>query len=686
MLMRRSAWLILISVGLILAGVGYAPAQGRGRLEDALRRDIQRARDRVFPTLVNILVVSRYFEGGRAQYGIGGGSGAIVTPDGVVLTNYHVAEDAVRIFCTLGTGERFEAKVLAHDPLTDLSVLKIQLPPDQQGRKFPFAPLGNSDALNTGDYVLAMGNPLLLSSSVTLGIVSNPRRVFVSAIGGEIEGAEFERGDRSGMLTRWIQHDALILPGNSGGPLVNLQGEIVGINQLGGRGLGFAIPSNIAKQVLEQVLRTGKIERSWLGFQALPVEKLRRTTGVLVGAIAPESAAEQAGLKPGDIVLEIDGKPTNARFPEEIPLFYQLVASLPLGRPVSVVIERGGNRQTLTMTPERMEPYYGDEDEIRALGISVRDITRPMARANRLPKEGVLITGIRPGYPVDSAEPKINTGDAILKIGETPIRNIQDLKNALNQHKDKQLIPITVQRREEIILSAVRNTSPPDPSPNAELPRAWLGVRTQVMTRQVAEAIGQTDLKGFRITEVLPYTEASKAGLQVGDIIVALNGEPLEASRPQDARDLERRIERLTIGENATLTILRNGEQKEIAVKLEPTPASAESAKVIRQRELEFSVRDITPIDRMRNRWKENQQGVLVTEVANGSWAQLGGLRTGDLLLAINEQTVNTTQDFQSVMQEVLQKQPPVLVLFVQRERETTFVFIEPDWKEVKEP
>jgi serine protease Do len=257
------------------------PIRSRYPIKDALRRDIERARDRVFPALVNILTVTRYYEGGRAQYGLSGGSGVIVTPGGIVLTNYHVAENAVRLFCTLGTGERFEARVVAHDPLTDLSILQIQFPEErgsarQAKRILPFAPLGDSDTVKTGDYVLAMGNPLLLSSSVTLGIVSNPRRVFTDVVGSRIEAVEFEKGDRSGMLTRWIQHDALILPGNSGGPLVNLRGEVVGINQLGGMGVGFAIPSNIARKVLRQVLQTGKIERGWIGIAVLPVEKLGR--------------------------------------------------------------------------------------------------------------------------------------------------------------------------------------------------------------------------------------------------------------------------------------------------------------------------------------------------------------------------------------------------------------------------
>lgn len=678
--MRRLLGLLLGFTLLLLYSV---QAQDRAVLEDALRRDIERARERVFPALVNILVVNRFFDGGRAQYALGGGSGVIVSPDGLVLTNYHVASDAVRLFCTLSTGERLEAEALYHDALTDLSVLRLKLPSDAPPREFPYAPLGDSDALKTGDYVLAMGNPLLLASSVTLGIVSNPKRVFLNPFNQEIEGAEFERGDRSGMLTRWIQHDALILPGNSGGPLVNLQGEVVGINQLGGSGLGFAIPSRIARGVLEQVRRTGRVARGWLGFRVMPVEKMRRTEGVLVASIFPGSPAERAGLQPGDIVLQIDGQPVNARFPEEIPLVYLQIAELPTGKTVAVEYLRSGERKTVQMQVEPMEPYYGEEDEFRTLGFTARDITRPMARASRLPESGVQITGIRPGYPLDNAEPKINSGDAIVKFGERPIRNLRDLREAIEAHKHQESIPIVFQRRTETLITVIRNRPPSSPSSSVELPKAWLGVRTQVITQPVAQALGDPNLKGFRITEVLPYTEASKAGLQVGDLILALNDEALEAFRTQDARDLERRIERMAIGEEITLTILRNGARQQVRVKLEPSPASAETVRSVRQEELDFAVRDITALDRMRNRWREDQQGVLVTDVPNGSWAQLAGLRSGDLLMAVNEQLIQNTQEFQQVMQTVVQQQPPLVILYVLRDRETSFVFIEPDWKEI---
>ncbi len=674
----------MVALGLTTA----QPIQSRRPISDTLRRDLERARDRVFPALVNILTVTRYYEGGRAQYGLSGGSGVIVTPGGVVLTNYHVAEDAVRIFCTLSTGERFEARVVTHDPLTDLSILQIQFPQENAGgrrakRILPFAPLGDSDKVQTGDYVLAMGNPLLLSSSVTLGIVSNPRRVFTDVVGSQIEAAEFERGDRSGMLTRWIQHDALILPGNSGGPLVNLRGEVIGINQLGGRGVGFAIPSNIARKVLRQVLQTGTIRRGWLGISVLPVEKLRRQTGALIASVTPESPAERAGLLPGDILLKLDGKPVRVRFLEEVPLVYQQIADLPVGKQVVAELERKGKRLRLTLTVAPMEPYYGQEREFRELGFTAREITRPFAYARKLPRQGAYITGIRPGYPLDNAEPSFSVGDVILQVGDRPIRTLSDLQAALAAFKGKELIPITFQRKEEIIISAVRNKPPSEPNPSTELPKPWMGIRTQVITRQVAESLGKPDLKGFRITEVLPWSEASKAGLRVGDIILALNGEPLQASRVQDARDLERRIEQLTIGETATLTILRGEQTLKIAVRLEPTPDSAQTSRIVRQKELEFAVRDVTPMDRMRNRWRPDQMGVIVTEVANGGWAQLGGLRLNDLILAINEQPIRDTKAFQQVMEQILKRRPPVLILFVRRDDDTHFVFLEPDWKQL---
>ena len=258
-----------LAAGLFLAGSSFFPAFGAPPPEarsDEISSDLQAAREKVYPATVNIAVVGQSFEGGRSRKFPAAGSGVVVTGEGHVLTNYHVAGETTRITCRMVDGRRFEASVVVHDPLTDLSVLKLNLP---AGETVTFAELGDSDALEVGDRVLAMGNPQTLSSSMTLGIVSHPNRVFTSFTGAEIEERDLGSGQMTGLLTRWIQHDALILGGNSGGPLVDLDGKVVGINELGGNGVGFAIPSNLAREVLEQALAHGEIRRGWFGLSVL---------------------------------------------------------------------------------------------------------------------------------------------------------------------------------------------------------------------------------------------------------------------------------------------------------------------------------------------------------------------------------------------------------------------------------
>ncbi|MCS6830488.1 MAG: PDZ domain-containing protein [Armatimonadota bacterium] len=646
---------------------------------DALRRDIERARDKVYPAVVNILAVTRYFSEGRAQRSPSGGSGVIVTPQGHVLTNYHVAGNSTRITCSLTTGETLEATVVAHDPLTDLSILKLRADPK---RRFPYAILGNSDALKVGEYVLAMGNPLMLSSSATLGIISNTRRVFTDFTQTELEEMELDEGESTGLLTRWIQHDALILPGNSGGPLVNLKGEVVGINELGGRGMGFAIPSNLARNVLQQVLKAGRIQRGWLGVTVLPVEKLGRKTGVLVSSIFPGSPAQKAGIQPGDIILSIDGLATNARFFEEIPLFYQKMASLPIGKKVSIRLLRGGKPRTVAAVTTQWERSRGDEDEFREAGITAQNITRAMMVARKLAtQQGVLVTGVRPGYPFDSARPNLKSNDIITSVNNTATPHLAALRKALSaaaQNGGEAIVHF--RRGEEHLVTVVKLTTPPPDTIGGELAKPWLGVKTQVVTTEIAKAVGVDQARGFRITEVYPWTEAGKAGLRIGDIILAVNDTELEASRPQDADELQQLIEELSVGEQVELTILRRGKTQKVSVTLEETPASGETARRVRQKELEFVVRDITPLDRMEHRWSRDQKGVLVVECTTGGWANLAGLRSDDLILSINSTAIADTHAFEQAMARVVRERPKVIRIFLRRDGRTHFVFIEPDW------
>jgi len=650
--------------------------------QDALRADIARARERVYPALVNISVVMRYFSEGRALRSPAAGSGVIITPQGHVLTNYHVAGKTTRIDCILSDGETIPAEVVVHDPLTDLSVLKLLTEKRADPSKpIPYAPLGDSDKLRIGDYVLAMGNPLMLSSSLTLGVVSNPQRVFVSETRTDLEQMELDEGEATGLFTRWIQHDADIAPGNSGGPLVNLQGEVVGINELRfGSGIGFAIPSNIAKDVLHQALEKGSVRRAWLGVTFLPVEKLGRKTGALVSAVAPQSAAAQAGIKPGDVLVAVAGEAVSARFFEEVPVVYQRVAALEIGKPIEIQLERDGKSLTVTATPTEMEQEKGEEDEFREVGATLERVTATRALLRRLPvSQGLRVTGVRPGYPFEVAQPALRAEDIIVSIGGKPVADLETARKLLASVPAKGL-PIVFRRRSEILVTRIKPREEPAPEVDTELPRPWLGVKTQVVTSDVAEALGLPKPGGHRITQVYPGTQAAKAGLQPGDIIVSLNDKPLRATRIQDVEELKRAIENLSVGENAKLGLLRAGKPAAVTVSLEATPASASKAKRVKQELLEFEVRQIMPMDRLESRRFTDIEGVLVSDVTQGGWAAMSGLAAEDVILAVNGTPTPDVEPFEKVMKAAVDARPKTITLFVLRGYRTHFVFIEPDW------
>ncbi|MFN7973333.1 MAG: PDZ domain-containing protein [Acidobacteriota bacterium] len=644
---------------------------------DPLRLDIERARQVVYPALVNINVVVRRFMDGRAERSPGAGSGVIVDDKGRVLTNFHVGGHTTRITCTLPSGESLDASVIAHDPLTDLSVLELDLAGRTQ--PIPHAVLGDSDALDVGEPVLAMGNPLTLASSMTLGIVSNPRRVFTDFMGTRLVELDLGEGEMTGLLTRWIQHDALILPGNSGGPLVNLKGEVVGINELGGGGVGFAIPSNLARSVLDRVVATGAITRGWIGFAIHPTAKIG-LEGALVAWVSPGSSAEKAGLEAGDLLHAVDGAPVSCRFFEEVPLVYQTVAQKTPGTKVTLDVERAGQKKTLTATVESMEPVLGEEEEIRSVGATVRAITGPMALARRLPtREGVLVTGVRPGFPFEEAKPSLGRDDIVLTFGGKATPSLDALTRAVADAKGS--TTVTFMRGDESLVTVVNVAKDEDRRPGGgELPRAFLGVKTQVLTPSIAKALGLGNTKGFRVTQVFEETAAARAGLLAGDVITAIGERPLEASRPQDAQDLKRAIEAMSIGEKARLHVLRGGTPREIDVALDPTPPSTSDLDQKRQDLLELTVRDISLMDRIENRLDAKDHGVLAIEVTNGSWAQVGGLQAGDLILQIDGKPVPSVDAFTRIVEPLLATKPKVITVFVKRAWRTRFVFIEPDW------
>lgn len=654
---------------------------------DSYRHDIEVARQKVYPALVNISVVVRYFSEGRARRAPAGGSGVIVSKEGLVLTNFHVAGNTTRITCTLPDGEAIDAAVLLHDPLTDLSVLKLHVEKRKNPNlPLPYAVLGDSDKLQIGDPVIAMGNPMMLSSSMTLGVVSNTKRVFTDFTNTQLEDQELDGGEKTGLLTRWIQHDALILPGNSGGPLVNLKGEVVGINELGGNGVGFAIPARIAGEVLKASAKGNSVTRGWLGVSILPVDKLQRTTGALISAVLPGSPAEKAGLQPGDIIISVNDQSVNVRFFEEVPLFQQLTAALTAGQTAKIKYERNQQPHDTNVAIALMEPSVGREEEVRDMGVSVQEITGPMAMARRMVgKEGVLVTGVRPGYPFEGAQPPIAAGDVIVKIGDVATPNPDVFRKALANVGSLESFAVTLRRRKEEILTVVKIPPVKPTEEGTELPKAWLGLKTQVLTTDVAKALKMPDTKGFRITEVLPLTTAVQAGFRAGDIITGINKDKLNSFRPQDGEDLRRLVEDLPIGKMAEFSIVRDGKPIKITAQMEAAPASGELAKKAKQKELEFSVRDIMPMDRIEKRLSKDQKGVLITEATAGGWANVAGLLVDDILLSINGQIIEDVASFERVIKEIIKQKPKVVQMLVRRDGRTHFVFIEPDWQKLVE-
>lgn len=666
----------------------FAPIAAAQVGADEFRRSIDFARDKVYPALVNIGCVDQDYDDGRARRYPSAGSGVIVSPAGHVVTNFHVAGTAVRIRCTLPTGEVIEASRVAADPLTDLCILKLSLESRRDASiPIPFATIGDSDALEVGDHVLAVGNPLTLSSSMTLGIVSNKKRVFTDFTGTEIEEFDFGGGNVTGIFNQWLQHDALILPGNSGGPLVSMRGEIVGINTRGGAGVAFAIPTPTIKMVLNHALTWGEVRRGYVGVSVMPVAKMGRDQGALISNVEKGSPAEAAGLRAGDILMRLAGSPVSVRFFDEVPLLYQRIAEAPAGTKLEFVVERDGKAENIVVAVDRLEKYLGDEREFRTLGLTVREITPAMARARGLPDhDGVIVTGVRAGYPFEEAKPKLEPGHLVRKVDGVAITDVAAFAAALEAGKAKKKIAVVYRNSsDEEMVTLVELKEEDKSKTGKELPRAWLGVQTQVLTDKVAEALGIPGTKGFRVTQVYPWTEAEKGGLKVGDVIVKLDDEPLDASKPQDAEILKRAIEDMSIGDSIELDVLRDGASVKLEIDLQESPTSALDVKSARQEELEFKVRDITFMDKVRYKWAEGQKGVLVTEATSGGWANVGGLRVDDLILDMNGRAIDSIATFEAASKDLVAAKPAVVRFFVRRGHKTHFAFVEPDWAKLEQ-
>ncbi|MCX6826966.1 MAG: trypsin-like peptidase domain-containing protein [candidate division Zixibacteria bacterium] len=397
-----------------------------------LQQAIYNARDRVLPALVHIQPVITDYRTGKMIKQSVVGSGIIFHKDGYVVTNYHVAGKAERIICTLYDKEQLKAELIGGDPMTDIAIIKLNLS-DYKGN-LHVAEFGNSDSIQVGQFVLAMGSPLALSRSVSCGVISTTDRYF----SGDVH---LPSGERTGVYNNWIQTDAAINPGNSGGPLVDLNGKVVGINSratLFANNIGFAIPINIVKFVVESILTKGKVIRSWIGVQCQELQDLEGwfgtalNEGVLIASIDPHSPAEDAGLRAGDIILKVDSQSVSARFAEELPTFYKMIADYPAGKKISLTIRREDVVINIDIITRELGNLLGEDLDCKEWGFTVKGMTKQMAVDNQLEDTlGIYVSGVKRVGPAGDAG--LVPGDVIKGINEKPVETFREFYDRYNE-------------------------------------------------------------------------------------------------------------------------------------------------------------------------------------------------------------------------------------------------------------
>jgi serine protease Do len=654
-------------------------ASGFAHAPDVTPSRISAAVSRVYPALVQIHVVTALYNNGREVKGEASGSGAIISAQGHIVTNHHVVAKACRIRVVLADKTELSAHLVGTDPLADIAV--IQLDRDKVSTPLPVAEFGNSDSLHLGDTVLAMGCPLAISQSVTIGIVSNLDFVMP----GMFWPITFKLdGEEVGSVVKWIGHDAAIYPGNSGGPLVDLDGHIIGINEIS-LGLAGAIPGNLAHAIADQLIAHGKVERSWIGVVCQPLlrsSKVRR--GALVAEVVPHSPAARAGLQAGDVLTKLGGTPVDVRWPEELQSFNSQLFGLPVGKALRVDFERRGQAMNVTVTPVERESAIGEEHELAAWGVTGRNLTRPMAaELKRAGTQGVYVSSVRPSGPCGEAKPSLRAEDIITVVNGHSVNTVDELdKTAVSLGKNSKVL-VGFDRGDEHLLTVVTlgETALDEPQ---EVRKAWLPIQFQVLTSTLAQALGCKANAGVVVSQVVPDSTAAQAGLQVGDIITQVDGQRIASSQPEEADVLPTMIRQYKIGTPVALTVLRAPYQaaRSISVKLMDRPRADQDLPHYHDDNFDFEVRDLSPLDRMRERWPLDQKGVLVAEVSPGGWAALAHLAVGDLILSSDGTPVNSVADLKTHMQDVAATHPRHVSLFVRRGIHTLFVELETSWQQ----
>ncbi|MBN2210216.1 MAG: trypsin-like peptidase domain-containing protein [Sedimentisphaerales bacterium] len=417
-MLKRLLVFIIVFVCLNATWGQLSPAVGDTLVGQPDFRDVvAQSKDKVFPTVVYIKCLRESHESGKKSTEEVSGSGVIISPIGEVLTNWHVVDKAIEVRCLLHDGEAMGADVVGSDKDTDLALLKLKNVADME---LPFAELGDSAKLKEGDFVMAMGAPWGLSRSVSIGIISCTRRYLP-------DNSEY---------SLWLQTDASISPGNSGGPLINTEGRVIGVNTRGvssGGDMGFAVPSETIEHIVRQLREFGKVNWSWLGLQLQPLRDFERNIyfegdqGVIVAETDPESPARHAGVMARDRIMTIAGEPVTALTAEDLPAVRRKLGLLPKNVPVTLQLRRNNDDVVIELTPTEKGKVEGEEFDCSRWDLTVKAINRfdnPDLYFHR--QKGVFIYGVE--YPGNANSAGLQEKDIILKIDGEAVAILDDVK------------------------------------------------------------------------------------------------------------------------------------------------------------------------------------------------------------------------------------------------------------------
>jgi serine protease Do len=453
---RRALLPLLLFACLLFVAGPAVPAAGQMERTADFRQIVRGAKAKVFPAVVYIRCVRETLETGEKEMMTVSGSGVAINDAGLVLTNWHVIDKAIEVRCLLSDGRHFDAEIVGSDQSTDLALVQLDV---EEGDSVPFAAFGDSAVLQEGDFVMAMGAPWGLNRSVSIGIVSCTRRFLP-------DWSEY---------SLWIQTDAAINPGNSGGPLVNTDGEIIGINTLGRGGssdnIGFAIPSETIQVLLPQLREHGKVNWSWLGLKLQPLRDFNRDTyfegeqGVLVADTDPQSPARRAGVKPLDRILAVNGEPIAGVTEEDLPALRRLFGLLAKDEEATLDVRRYDEELTLTILPTEKGDVEGEELELPRWDLSVKEINRFDNEDLYFHREeGVYVYGTK--WPGNAQQAGLRQNDIIISIDGTDVVTLDDVRavheRTLEDVDEKHRIVFVVLRNglmRQIVLDFLRDYS-----------------------------------------------------------------------------------------------------------------------------------------------------------------------------------------------------------------------------------